>query len=421
MADEPVISLFSGALGLDLGLEQAGIRTTLAIDVDKHCALTARSNRPHLDYWCADIATLGPQEVLARGSVSRGVFLMAGGPPCQPFSSAGKRAGLTDPRGNLIYVYLKLIEQIRPQYFVLENVANIVTSALRHRPIAARPGKKWNLSSYAGRAKPTDATASPMAADELSGSAITQLVADASAIGYAISVTVVDAADYGAAQRRFRFVMMGARDGAAPLMPPATHGELSPGKRPLRTVRDAIADLSGWPGPHSEYTPGVAKYFRLVPAGGNWRSLPAELQREALGENSFAAGGGKTGFYRRLGWDAPSPTVTGRSNRKGSAMCHPDAVRPLSVRECARLQGFPDDWSFDGAMNQQYLQIGNAVPVVLGRAIGEAILAAHQGVRPPAEPCGVEQSLSAAVRRLRASACNKLSRPKPASRQPTLF
>ncbi len=422
MAAKPVISLFSGAMGLDLGLEQAGIETTLAIEIDKHCCSTIRQNRPQLDIWETDINTLTPEAILKRHNNPDEVYLMVGGPPCQSFSSGGKRAGLSDPRGNLIYVYLKLIEAIRPRYFALENVANIVTAAVKHRPIAERPGKNWNLSSYNGKSKSSgDDTALPMQADELSGTAIRQLIEDVRKLGYNFSFTVVDAADYGAAQHRFRFILLGSQRGSAPLLPHPTHGEHSEDGTPLRTVRDAIYDLRENPGAHSDYTPDVARYFALVPAGGNWRSLPRELQKEALGEAAFKAGGGKTGFYRRLGWDAPSPTITGRSNRKGSAMCHPEAVRPLSVRECARLQGFPDDWAFSGAMNQHYLQIGNAVPVPLGRAIGQAVLTADKQAKRKVSDFDVEAALAAAVRRLRASARNKRTKTKKKPEQPTLF
>lgn len=418
----PAISLFSGAMGLDLGLDQVGVQSTLAIELDDHCCETIQKNRPGLDIWKADIANLDGKAILDRHKNPKEVFLMVGGPPCQSFSSGGKRAGLSDPRGNLIYVYLKLIEEIRPRFFVLENVANITTAALRHRPIAERPGKKWNLSSYNGRTDKKDGNVSPMEDDELSGSAIRQIIRDVTTLGYQISFAVVDSADYGAPQHRFRFIMLGSREGPAPVMPTPTHGELSDGRMPVRTVRNAIYDLRNHPGPHSEYTPDVARYFALVPPGGNWRHLPKDLQRVALGEASHAAGGGKTGFFRRLSWDTPSPTLTGRANRKGSAMCHPEALRPLSVKECARLQGFPDDWAFCGSMNRQYLQIGNAVPVQLGAAIGRAVLDVVDGPKLAKSEFDHEQALDIAVKRLRATARNK--RPKTDKRrsdQPSLF
>jgi DNA (cytosine-5)-methyltransferase 1 len=413
----PSLSLFSGAMGLDLGLEQAGIKTTLAIDDDTLCCRTMRTNRPDHHDWEADISQLTSQDILDRLSRPKELFLMVGGPPCQSFSSGGKRAALADPRGNLIYVYLRLIDQIRPRYFILENVANIITAALHHRPIADRPGKRWNLSSYQDKAVPSGDDAPPMKAEELSGSAIRQIVDDVRELGYDFTISVVDSCDYGAAQKRLRFIMLGSRDGRAPTMPPPTHGDRSSSQTPEHCVRDAIYDLRDNPGPHSEYTPSVARFFALVPPGGNWRDLPKDLQREALGDASLAAGGGKTGFYRRLAWDAPSPTITGRANRKGSALCHPEAIRPLSVRECARLQGFPDDWVFQGSMNRQYLQVGNAVPVPLGAAIGRALLETA-GEKPTLGAFDLDRALLISIKRLRAAARNKRSKK---DEQPTLF
>lgn len=417
-ANSPVISFFSGAMGLDLGLEQAGISTALALEIDPLCCETIRTNRPTLDVWQTDIAAVSGEALLARLKHPKDVFLMVGGPPCQSFSPGGKRAALSDPRGNLIYIYLNLINEIQPRYFVLENVANIITAALKHRPIAERPGKKWNLSSYSTKNGMHDDDAAPMEQDELSGSAIRQIISDVTALGYHLSFSVVDSSDYGAAQRRLRFIMFGARDGQAPTMPEAWYGIHSSDSVDICTVRDAIYDLRKKPGPHSVYTPDVARFFELVPPGGNWRHLPKELQRQALGDSAFVAGGGKTGFFRRLSWDAPSPTITGRANRKGSALCHPEAIRPLSVRECARLQGFPDDWVFSGSMNRQYMQVGNAVPVHLGLAIGRAILAAGKRSKPKQDEVDLDHSLNLAIMRLRAAARNK--RPKR-DNQPTLF
>jgi len=415
----PVVSLFSGAMGLDLGLEQAGIETTLAVEVDPYCCATIRKNRPALDVWEADVQKISAEAVRARLQQPKDIFLMVGGPPCQSFCPGGKRAALSDPRGNLIYSYLKLIQDIRPCFFVLENVANLVTAALRHRPIARRPGKQWNLSVYDRKKSGHDGDGAPMEPDELSGSAIRQIIKDVRNLGYQISFSIVDAAAYGAPQHRLRFLMFGARDSEAPKVHPPTHEAGAADSPPFRTVRDAIYDLRDDPGPHSEYTPDVAHYFAMIPPGGHWRDLPKDLQRQALGKASYEAGGGKTGFFRRLAWDCPSPTITGRANRKGSALCHPEALRPLSVRECARLQGFPDSWHFTGAMNRQYMQIGNAVPVHLGALIGRTLL--QKGTdQPGGNGCCeyLEVALERAVKRLRSTARNKRGKD---DQQRTLF
>lgn len=402
-------SFFSGAMGLDLGLERAGLHPTLAVDIDKDCCNTIRKNKPGLCVIEGSVCDLSaPALRAARGGVADEVFLMVGGPPCQSFSPGGNRAGLSDPRGNLIYEYMRLIGEVRPRYFVFENVANIVTAALRHRPISERPGKKWNLSAYKTRNGAHDDGALPLDTDEMAGSAIQQILRDYLSIGYRIHFGVLDAADYGASQHRLRFVMFGAREGLAlPAMPSPSHGVGRP--MPFQTVRDAIQDLEQSPGAHSIYTEDVAKYFRAVPEGKNWRSLPPHMQREAMGP-SFDAGGGKTGFFRRLAWNLPSPTITGAANRKASALCHPTQTRPLSTRECARIQGFPDDWVITGSMAAQYRQIGNAVPVQLGAAVGAAILSAQTaGADLIARPCADGQ-LAAAQSRLKASARNKVSK-----------
>lgn len=401
-------SFFSGAMGLDLGLEAAGLQATLAVEIDPIFCRTIRTNRPGLDLIEGDVSKLSAASLRKHRQFDGEVFLMAGGPPCQPFSSGGKRAALNDPRGNLIYEYFRLIAEVRPCYFVLENVANLTTAALRHRPIAERPGKHWSLKRYAEKTmNRDDGDIRALEDDELSGSALRQIIKDATALGYHISFGVIDSADYGAPQHRLRFVMLGSRDHPPAALPKPTHGDAA--KR-YTTVRDAIYHLRGDPGAHSKYTDGVRRFFAKVPEGGNWRSLPIDLQKAALG-NSFYSGGGKTGFFRRLSWERPAPTITGRANRKGSALCHPEAIRPISVREAAALQGFPDDWQFVGAMNAQYMQIGNAVPVQLGKAIGAAITK-HDASKRRDDVChpDIDTMMRLAVERLRASARNKVAK-----------
>jgi len=279
----------------------------------------------------------------------------------------------------------------------------LTTAALRHRPIAKRPGKHWNLKKYEDGWKPAGDKAIPLDPDEMAGSALRQIVGDVTALGYHIAFSVVDCADYGAPQHRLRFVMIGSRDYPPPMLPSPTHGATG---IPYKTVRDAIWHLQKKPGAHSEYTAAVHRFFDLVPEGGTWRSLPKKLQREAMG-GSFDSGGGKTGFYRRLAWDRPAPTITGRANRKGSALCHPSQTRPLSVLECAALQGFPHNWQFTGAMNAQYTQIGNAVPILLGKAIGGAIQAHEKNAkRSRISHPDVAVMMAAAVERLRISGRN---------------
>jgi DNA (cytosine-5)-methyltransferase 1 len=410
--DEPVVwSFFSGAMGLDLGLESAGWHPSLAVEIEPVFCQTIERNRPNIQVVQCDVSALSGDklEVLTG---HRTVDLMVGGPPCQSFCPGGNRAALNDPRGNAIFEYLRLISEIRPKMFVLENVANLVTAAIKHRPIAERPGQSWNLSSYSVR-QPSlfdgvDGEPLPLTEDEMSGSAIRYLLTTVIAeLKYQVRFTVLDSADYGAPQRRHRFVMIGARDDVPPDFIPPTHGTEA---QPFITVRDAIGDLVDSPGPGSQYTEETRSYFDLVPQGGNWRNLPDEVAVKAMGESSLKAGGGKTGFFRRLHWDRQSPTVTGKTNRKGSAMCHPSESRPLSVHECARLQGFPDDWHISGSVADQYTQIGNAVPVALGKAIGETL----KNPAPMPDIVYHDVMLEMAVKRLRATARNNRSRPPKA-------
>ena len=173
-------SFFSGAMGLDLGLESAGLAPTLAVEIDPTFCRTIRTNRPTLDLIEGDVAQLSATALRVHRNYDGEVYLMAGGPPCQPFSSGGKRAALSDPRGNLIYEYFRLIGEVRPRYFVLENVANLTTAALRHRPIAERPGKHWSLKRYAGTLNRAEGDVRALDDDELSGSALRQIIPPAS-------------------------------------------------------------------------------------------------------------------------------------------------------------------------------------------------------------------------------------------------
>jgi DNA (cytosine-5)-methyltransferase 1 len=366
------ISLFSGAMGLDLGLEDVGYEILACCEIDKWCCASIRENRPMVRVYEGSVSDLDPRDVARDADVVAGDFVLVGGPPCQSFSSAGKRAALNDPRGNLIFEYFRFVKSLQPKAFILENVGNLLTAAIKHRPIHLRPGKHWNLARYTREAIAAEDGNLSLDNEELSGSAFRYLLTEIESLGYSITFGILNAADYGAPQKRIRFCMLGYRDVGSDGMPEPTHGE--PPLAPYVTLADVIGDLIDSPGVHSEYTDRVADFFRQVPPGGNWRCLSLSDQREALGP-SFAAGGGKTGFMRRLSWDRPAPTLTTKANRKGTALCHPDRIRPLSVSEYKRIQGFPDEWILMGAMNQQYQQIGNAVPSQLGRALGQKVLA----------------------------------------------
>jgi DNA (cytosine-5)-methyltransferase 1 len=396
-------------MGLDLGLEAAGIDTVACCEIDQWCCETIRKNRPEIKIFENSVTQLNPIAVAESVGLDSSAILV-GGPPCQSFSSAGKRSGLNDSRGNLIFEYFRFVNALKPRAFIFENVGNLLTATLTHRPILLRPGKHWNLARYSRETMAGEDENPNLEASELSGSAFKYLLDELHALNYSLTFGILNSADFGAPQKRIRFCMLGFRDVGASGLPAPTHGD--PPLLPYITLRDAISDLAQSPGAHSVYTERIADIFRRVPPGGNWKNLPIEFQRAALG-GSFEAGGGKTGFMRRLSWDAPAPTLTTKSNRKGTALCHPESDRPLSVNEYKRIQGFPDQWQLLGAMNQQYQQIGNAVPTQLGKALGLKVIHTIADGRKKHELTKSELSLmtESALRKLRSYARNHQQKP----------
>jgi DNA (cytosine-5)-methyltransferase 1 len=202
------------------------------------------------------------------------------------------------------------------------------------------------------------------------------ILAEIEKIGYKINYKLLNAADYGVPQVRERIVMLGSRDGGVLDFPKPTHSKTGDnGLKKWVTLKDALDGLNEIKPEFFNYSETRLKYLRQVPMGGNWRSLPVETQREALG-GAYESSGGKVGFYRRLDWNKPSPTVTTSPHQKATDMCHPELDRPLTVRECARIQQFPDSWLFVGNKTQKYKQIGNAVPISLNYALGQSVYAA---------------------------------------------
>ncbi|WP_206922774.1 DNA cytosine methyltransferase [Alicyclobacillus suci] len=360
----PVISLFSGAMGLDLGLQQAGLDIRISQDIDPWCVKTAQANNaPSVlgdikklieeDPECGFL--LGPS-----GLRPEEAFAVVGGPPCQPFSTAGKRLGTKDPRGSLFMEFIHVIRVTRPRFFVMENVKGLMSAAIKHRPINARDDR-------------------PLEPEERAGSAFEVIKQMFNELGYKIVHGVLDAAHYGVPQFRERLVIIGSRDHENIFLPKPTHFQIhqDPSHR-WCTLRDAIEDLENEPGPCASFSPERLRFLRMIPMGGNWRSLPEELIPIAMG-GAYKSGGGKVGFYRRLDYNQPSPTLVTSPVQKATMLCHPTQNRPLSVREYARIQQFPDDWIIEGSVSDCYRQIGNAVPVGLGKAIGQMLIAVANG------------------------------------------
>lgn len=361
------ISFFSGAMGLDIGLEQAGINVVLACEFDRFCRHTIIENHPHIGL-LGDINAYSVEQILEYAGLRRDeVDLIVGGPPCQAFSTAGRRKGFEDERGNVFLRFIDIILDIRPRYFVIENVRGLLSAPLKHRPHSQRGDH------------------SPLTKEELPGGAIAYIIKRLEDGGYGVSFNLYNSANFGTPQVRERVVIIGSRDRCrVPYLMPTHSSDTKYGLPPWRTVRDAIAQLPPQ-SDHISFPESRLKYYRMLKEGQYWRHLPSDLQKEAMGASYFA-GGGKTGFYRRLAWDKPSCTLVTHPAMPATDICHPDEDRPLSVTEYKRIQQFPDNWRFHGSLVDQYKQIGNAVPVGLGEAIGRAIIAHAAGevVNPPA-------------------------------------
>lgn len=258
--------------------------------------------------------------------------------------------------------FIRIVEEVQPRFFVMENVKGLLSAPIRHRPHHQR-----------GLGFP------PLEPDEMPGSALQVVLADMKRIGYEVNYGLLNAADYGVPQVRERVIFIGSRDGHSVTLPLPIYSEKGMGGLPKwPTLKHALEGLVDTQPEYIPYSESRIQYLRLLKAGQNWRYLPDELKKEAMG-GAYKSGGGKVGFYRRLSWDKPSPTVTTSPHQKATDMCHPEELRPLSVRESARIQTFPDDWIFYGSTASKYRQIGNAVPVLLAKAIGEYLHQRLQG------------------------------------------
>ncbi len=372
------ISLFSGAMGLDIGLEQTGRFEILACcEKDKACLETIRLNKSKSNLRnkniriYEDIKAISPNDVLNDLGLAPGeVDAIIGGPPCQSFSTVGRRGTIQDPRGSLIWDYIRFVKEIRPKFFLMENVRGLLSAAVKHRPLAKR-----------GKGNPQ------LEPDENQGSVVKLLLSDFEKEGYRVDVFEVNAVNYGAPQLRERVLFVGNNYNLLLHFPEPTHVppeeysnnqkqkfffQEDNGLKPFRVLGDAIKDLREEFPQVADFSPRKKKYLSLVPPGGNWRTLPVELQKESLGK-AYLAKGGRSGWWRRLSYDLPCPCLLTAPNHAGTSLCHPDEVRALSVKEYARIQEFPDTWEFVGKLGDLYRQIGNAVPVRLGVLSGEVI------------------------------------------------
>jgi DNA (cytosine-5)-methyltransferase 1 len=357
-----VLSFFSGAMGLDIGLHKAGFETLLACEIDKASRQTILSNCPEIGL-IGDIRDYTTEEILEYAGLKskEDVDLIVGGPPCQAFSSAGKRMGLADERGNVFLKFIEVIENINPKFAVIENVRGLLSAA------------------YDIDLKPEEEKFLPFELKELKGATMFYVYNRLRAAGYQLSFNLYNSANYGTPQVRERVIIICSRiNEKVPYLKPTHSQNKDFGLPEWKTLKHAISDLNGSNTEFIKFPEKRLKYYRLLEAGQNWRNLSEEMQKEALGK-SYYLGGGKTGFFRRLAWDKPSPTLVTHPAMPATDLGHPEDDRPLSVQEYKRIQEFPDSWEIKGSLVNKYKQIGNAVPVSVGEAIGRLILNLEKG------------------------------------------
>lgn len=324
-----VLELFAGAGGLAVGLEKAGLKCIALNEIDKWACQTLRKNRPQWRVLEGDVKTFEFSEYHNK------VDVVTGGFPCQAFSYAGKKLGLADARGTLFYEFARVVKEVNPPICIGENVRGL----LSHE----------------------------------NGKTLQGMISILNEIGYnVVPVQVLKAVNYRVPQKRERLILVGIRKDIE------LQYEYPKPYKKVYNLRDALkkGELFDSIVPKSfgaNYPKSKIEVLDLVPQKGYWRDLPLRIQKKFMG-GSFYLSGGKTGIARRIGWDEPCLTLTCSPAQKQTERCHPDETRPFTVREYARIQTFPDDWKFEGSIAQQYKQIGNAVPVNLGKEVGYSII-----------------------------------------------
>lgn len=317
-----VIDLFSGAGGTSLGFQNAGLNHVLMVENNKDAAQTLRNN-----FKCK-VAEDSVEDVdfkLFKGKID----IVEGGFPCQSFSYAGKKMGFEDSRGTLFHSFARCIKETQPKIAIGENVRGL---------------EKHD-----------------------NGKTLETMINVLKELGYKVSYKILRAQYLDVPQKRERLIIVAIRNDLVdtPFLFPRE-------KNYTISIKEAFHKVPKSPG--QKYPEKKEKVLKLVPEGGCWRDLPENIQKEYMGA-SFYQTGGRTGMARRLSWNEPSLTIVCSPAQKQTERCHPVETRPLSVRESARIQTFPDSWNFHGSVSSQYKQIGNAVPVNLGYHIGKCAIA----------------------------------------------
>lgn len=316
------VEVCAGCGGLSSGFMEAGFTPRLINEIDPACCATLRRNHPrdsHAVRQCSmeDISLAGDR-----------VDLLMGGVPCQAFSQAGERKGFKDPRGMLILGFNRLVLECSPKVFLVENVRGLATH-----------DKGKTLQS------------------------VLSLLGNGGL--YRVHHRVLNAFDYEVPQKRERMIIVGVRNDVTReySFPAPAHKRL--------TLRDALKGVPASEG--AQYSDKKKAVMDLVPEGGCWVDLPEDIKREYMG-NALRSGGGMRGFARRLSMDKPCLTLLTSPSQKQTDRCHPKETRPLTVREYARVQTFPDSYEFCGTVSQKYRQIGNAVPVRMAYHLALSVL-----------------------------------------------
>lgn len=361
-----VIDLFCGAGGLSEGFRQAGFRVLAGQDFDEQAGATFAATHPEATFVGGPIQDVTPQQLLKAAGVKRGeIDVIVGGPPCQGYSVYNHQRGDNDPRAGLFKEYLRIVKGIQPRWLVMENVTGI--------------------TSIAG------------------GKIVNEIFEGMKSLGYHVEMKVLKAEEYGVPQERRRVFFIATRTDAPILFPQPTHG---PGLLPFVTVWDAISDLpklengdASCPRPYAKkpqngyqallrgdctivQNHSASKLSRVneermlhIPPGGSWRDIPQSLLPAGMRR---AKRSDHTKRYGRPKKSDLACTILTKCDVHWGAYIHPVQNRALTVREAARLQSFPDFFAFKGSRTEQYVQVGNAVPPLLGKRVAESILLASK-------------------------------------------
>ncbi len=358
------IDLFCGAGGLSEGFRQAGFTVLAGNDFDEFAGQTFTATHPDAVFIGGPIQNIPAKQLLKVAGLKRGELdCLIGGPPCQAFSVYNHQRGMHDERSVLFREYLRIVEGLQPKWVVMENVTGI--------------------TSVGG------------------GQAVEEILSGLAEHGYKVETRILKAEEYGVPQERRRILFIGNRLGLPIVWPEPTHG---PGRPlPYVTVWDALSDLPPLLNgedkgtvpyacrPKNDYqrylrgstkqvfnhsAPRLSKVnlqrMKHIPQGGSWRDIPFDLLPAGM---KRAKRSDHTKRYGRMHPDGLSCTVLTKCDIHWGAYIHPFQDRTLTVREAARIQSFPDWFCFAGPRTEQYVQVGNAVPPLLGRQIGRAVIA----------------------------------------------